>query len=96
MIAVVVAGLMLGQRATEIQSAMSRVTERVIWRTVQFLLESAIFLLIGLQLKDLVTAAIEDESTPNTDVLVLSLAVLLAVVVVRGCGCSPRSTCWAA
>ncbi|GLY17873.1 Na+/H+ antiporter [Kineosporia sp. NBRC 101677] len=83
-IAVVVAGLMLGQRATEIQSAMSRVTERVIWRTVQFLLESAIFLLIGLQLKDLVTAAIEDESTPNTDVLVLSLAVLLAVVVVRG------------
>ena len=34
-IAVVIAGLMLGHRSTEIQSAASRVTERVIWRTVQ-------------------------------------------------------------
>ncbi|MBT0772088.1 Na+/H+ antiporter [Kineosporia sp. J2-2] len=82
-IAVVVAGLILGHRSTEIQSAMSRVTERVIWRTVQFLLESAVFLLIGLQLQDLVTDAIEDESTPNTDVLVLSGAVLVTVIMVR-------------
>ncbi|GAB6901591.1 Na+/H+ antiporter [Kineosporia succinea] len=83
-IAVVVAGLMLGHRSIDSQSAMSRVTERVIWRTVQFLLESAVFLLIGLQLQDLVSDAIEDESTPNLDVLLLSGAVLLTVIVVRG------------
>jgi CPA1 family monovalent cation:H+ antiporter len=83
-IAVVVAGLMLGHRSTEIQSAMSRVTERVIWRTVQFLLESVVFLLIGLQLQDLVTAAIEDTTTANGDVLVLCGAVLVTVIVVRG------------
>nr|WP_269326507.1 Na+/H+ antiporter [Kineosporia mesophila] len=82
-IAVVVAGIMLGHRSIEMQSAMSRVTERVIWRTVQFMLESAVFLLIGLQLQDLVTAALEDESTPNTDVLVLCGAVLLTVIGAR-------------
>ncbi|GLY28022.1 Na+/H+ antiporter [Kineosporia sp. NBRC 101731] len=82
-IAVVVAGIMLGHRSIEMQSAMSRVTERVIWRTVQFLLESAVFLLIGLQLQDLVTAALEDKSTPNTDVLVLCGAVLLTVIAAR-------------
>jgi monovalent cation/hydrogen antiporter len=82
-IAVVIAGLMLGHRSTEIQSAASRVTERVIWRTVQFLLENAVFLLIGLQIKDLVTKAIDDEAIGNTDVLLLSGAVLLTVVVVR-------------
>jgi Na+/H+ antiporter len=83
-IAVVITGLMLGHRSTEIQSAASRVTERVIWRTVQFLLESIVFLLIGLQINDLVSDAIQDEATPNTDVLLLCAAVLLTVVVVRG------------
>lgn len=82
-IAVVVAGLMLGHRSTEVQSAASRVTERVIWRTVQFLLESIIFLLIGLQLQSLVTAAIEDESTPNGRILVLCLLVPVTVIGVR-------------
>ena len=82
-IAVVITGLMLGHRSTEIQSAASRVTERVIWRTVQFLLESIVFLLIGLQINDLVSRAIKDKATPNTTVLLLCAAVLLTVVVVR-------------
>ncbi|MFI7589655.1 Na+/H+ antiporter [Spongisporangium articulatum] len=81
-IAVVVAGLMLGHRSPEIQSAASRVTERVIWRTVQFLLESAVFLLIGLQIKGFVDKAIEDDIA-NTDVAVLCAAVLGTVVAVR-------------
>lgn len=82
-IAVVVAGLMLGHRSTQVQSATSRVTERVIWRTVQFLLESIVFLLIGLQLQELVSAAMEDESTPNGRILVFCLVVLATVIVVR-------------
>jgi Na+/H+ antiporter len=82
-IAVVVTGLMLGHRSTEIQSAASRVTERVIWRTVQFLLESIVFLLIGLQLKDLVTDALDDPAVGNGHVVTLCAAVLATVVVVR-------------
>jgi monovalent cation/hydrogen antiporter len=82
-IAVVVAGLILGHRSPEIQSAASRVTERTIWRTVQFLLESTVFLLIGLQLKDLVQRAIESSETGNGDVVLLCVAVLGTVVIVR-------------
>jgi Na+/H+ antiporter len=82
-IAVVITGLMLGHRSTEIQSAASRVTERVIWRTVQFLLESIVFLLIGLQIQDLVSKAMDDEATPNARVLLLCAVVLLTVVLIR-------------
>jgi CPA1 family monovalent cation:H+ antiporter len=82
-IAVVITGLMLGHRSTEIQSAASRVTERVIWRTVQFLLESIVFLLIGLQINELVSKAMDDEATPNAKVLLLCLVVLVTVVLVR-------------
>jgi monovalent cation/hydrogen antiporter len=82
-IAVVITGLMLGHRSTEIQSAASRVTERVIWRTVQFLLESIVFLLIGLQIKDLLTEAIKDQQTQNSDLALLCAGVLLTVVLIR-------------
>lgn len=81
-LAVVVCGLILGHRSTEIQSAGARVTERVIWRTVQFLLESAVFLLIGLQLKDLVRQAL-DGDVANGRIAVLCVVVLVAVVLAR-------------
>lgn len=81
-IAVVVAGLILGARSTTIQSAASRVTERILWRTVQFLLESIVFLIIGLQLRHLLDDAIRSE-TSNGLVAVVCVAVLLTVVAVR-------------
>jgi CPA1 family monovalent cation:H+ antiporter len=46
-IAVVTAGLILGQKAPLWQSAASRIAERTNWRTVQFVLENTVFLLIG-------------------------------------------------
>lgn len=79
---VVVAGLILGHRSPEIQSAASRVTERVLWRTVQFLLESVVFVLIGLQLAGLVRAA-RDGATANVMIVWFVLAIFLTVVVVR-------------
>lgn len=81
-IAVVVAGLILGARSTTIQSAASRVTERILWRTVQFLLESIVFLIIGLQLRHLLDDAIRSE-TSNGLVAVVCVAVLLTVIAVR-------------
>lgn len=56
-LAVVLAGIWLGYRAPSFQSAESRVAERINWRTVSFLLENAVFLLIGLQLSSIVEAA---------------------------------------
>ncbi len=48
-IAVVVAGLLLGHKAPVLQSAQSRMAERTNWKTIAFVLENAVFLLIGLQ-----------------------------------------------
>jgi Na+/H+ antiporter len=79
---VVVAGLVLGHKSPEIQSAGSRVTERTIWRTVQFVLENAVFLLIGLQLRSLLQEA-QNSDVENSTILVLCIGVTAAVILVR-------------
>jgi CPA1 family monovalent cation:H+ antiporter len=56
-LAVVVAGLLLGHKSPLVQTASSRLAERINWTTVQFLLENAVFLLIGLQVKQVVQEA---------------------------------------
>ena len=48
-IGVVVAGLLLGHKAPILQTAQSRIAERMNWRTIAFILENTVFLLIGLQ-----------------------------------------------
>jgi CPA1 family monovalent cation:H+ antiporter len=55
-LAVVVTGLILGHNAPQLQSAGSRIAENINWRTVQFLLENVVFLLIGLQVRRLITS----------------------------------------
>lgn len=54
-LAVVVTGLLLGHKAQQIQNATSRISERHNWQTIQFLLENSVFLLIGLQVRAIVT-----------------------------------------
>jgi Na+/H+ antiporter len=54
-LAVVVTGLLLGHKAQQIQNATSRISERHNWQTIQFLLENSVFLLIGLQVRSIVT-----------------------------------------
>jgi len=54
-IAVVVAGLYSGHHAAQKLNARARVNERLNWRTVQFLLEHGVFLLMGLELQALLT-----------------------------------------
>ena len=48
-LAVVIAGVLLGHKAPLIQTAQSRLAERINWTTIQYLLENAVFLVIGLQ-----------------------------------------------
>src|SRR5918993_709338 len=57
-LAVVVTGLYLGFRAPVVSSAEARVAERLNWRTIQFLLENAVFLFIGLNLNGILAGAI--------------------------------------
>ncbi|MGH8940582.1 MAG: cation:proton antiporter, partial [Actinomycetes bacterium] len=60
-LAVVITGLLLGHKSPVLQSAASRLSEQTNWRTVQFVLENAVFLLIGLQVAQIVRDAADDE-----------------------------------
>jgi CPA1 family monovalent cation:H+ antiporter len=78
-LAVVVAGLMLGHKAPVIQSAPSRIAERLNWRTISFLLENLVFLLIGLQARGIIDAVAD--SGVSASVVVLACAATLATVI---------------
>ena len=80
-IAVVVAGLLVGHKAPVVQTSSSRITERVTWSSIAYLLEHAVFLLIGLQAASIVQGL--DGTVPWLRVIGFCLAVLLTVVVVR-------------
>jgi monovalent cation/hydrogen antiporter len=81
-IAVVVCGLLLGHRAAVQQSAASRIAERTNWRTIEFLLENSVFLLIGLQVRTIVENAWRSD-LPHSRLIVACLGVLAAVVLAR-------------
>ncbi|GAA1390812.1 Na+/H+ antiporter [Luteococcus peritonei] len=81
-LAVVVAGLVLGDRSPTIQSGQTRLTQRVNWSTIQFLLENSVFLLIGLQVRHIVDDA-RGSDLGWQQVVGLCLAVLLTVMVLR-------------
>jgi monovalent cation/hydrogen antiporter len=53
-IAVVTTGLYLGHRAPVLMSAQARLQSQAVWSVIEFLLQGVVFMLIGLQLPDLV------------------------------------------
>jgi CPA1 family monovalent cation:H+ antiporter len=81
-LAVVVAGLLLGHRAPVLQTASSRIAERLNWRTIAFLLENTVFLLIGLQVRWIVANVARSDVPPATVVLACA-TTLLAVMALR-------------
>ena len=81
-ISVVVAGLLLGHKSPVLQSAQSRIAERMNWRSISFLLESSVFLLIGLQARSIIGDAVGGEVTTGRVALVCGLT-LLGVIVLR-------------
>ena len=81
-LAVVVTGLLLGHKAPIIQSAASRISERTNWRTIQFLLENTVFLLIGLQTRWILDDLAESPLSGWT-IAVATVGVFLATVLLR-------------
>ncbi|PYY51972.1 sodium:proton antiporter [Curtobacterium sp. MCBD17_023] len=81
-VAVVVAGLVLGAKSPQIQSAQARIAEAINWRTIRFLLENAVFLVIGLSLSGII-AGLETSSVGFWAIVGISLAVLLVLVLSR-------------
>jgi CPA1 family monovalent cation:H+ antiporter len=81
-LAVVVTGLILGHKSPILQSASSRLSEQTNWRTVQFVLENTVFLVIGLQVPDTIRAA-WDSPIGHDRVVMLCVAVLVATIIAR-------------
>jgi Na+/H+ antiporter len=87
-LSVVVAGLLLGHKAPILQTAQSRISERMNWRSISFLLESSVFLLIGLQARTIIENARQDSLGSGRIVLIcgstLAAVILLRIVWVFG------------
>jgi Na+/H+ antiporter len=81
-IAVVTAGLILGHKSPVIQSGQSRLSERVNWATIQFLLENTVFLMIGLQARRIIEANSQSELS-GQQIAGFCAAVLVGVIVIR-------------
>jgi len=81
-LSVVVAGLLLGHRSPVLQTAQSRIAERTNWRTIAFVLENAVFLLIGLQARWLVDD-VEASDLSGARIVTACVAAFVAVVALR-------------
>ncbi|GGF38839.1 cation:proton antiporter [Subtercola lobariae] len=79
-LAVVAAGLLTGHFGAKYFTAPSRISERLTWRTLQFLLENAVFLIMGLQLKGLVEHVVDKHLSVPQAVLFGLLATALLIV----------------
>lgn len=81
-LAVVVTGLYSGHHAARKFSATTRVNERLNWRTVQFLLENGVFLLMGLELHNLVNE-VEGSDLHLSHTMLIALGVAAVLIVLR-------------
>ena len=77
-LAVVVAGLIIGHDAPRMASGASRLQTSAVWRLVDFLLEGLVFLLIGQQ----VPTVVEELSRYDTSTIVIAVAITVGVTLV--------------
>ncbi|MBL1079168.1 sodium:proton antiporter [Nocardia sp. 2] len=81
LVAAVVAGLITGIRAPRDLSPLNRLSDSQNWRTVSLVLEGAVFLIMGLQIKSIVTNVENDHAGVGAAVLVAAGALALTIVV---------------
>ncbi|MDJ0323415.1 sodium:proton antiporter [Cryobacterium sp. PH31-AA6] len=81
-LAVVVAGMVTGHRSAQLFSAQDRINERLNWRTVQFVLENGVFLVMGLGLKGLIDQ-VKDDHFSVSQAIALGLLATLVLTLVR-------------
>jgi monovalent cation/hydrogen antiporter len=82
LVAAVAAGLVTGYHSPERIGAEERLAESAVWHTVELLLESAVFLLVGLELPALV-ASLTDDGKYLIHPLALAAAVGAVALLIR-------------
>jgi CPA1 family monovalent cation:H+ antiporter len=81
-ISVVAAGLYCGHQSAKAFTAQSRISERFNWRTVQFVLENGVFLLMGAQISTIISD-IDSNQLPIYDAVLLGLLMTVLLIVIR-------------
>lgn len=81
-LAVVTAGLYLGRRMPELLTFKTRLQGGPVWEMVEFLLTGFVFILIGLQLPE-VLSALSDDPIPVPRLIWYALLISLAVILIR-------------
>lgn len=81
LVAAVVAGIVIGQGARRRLTPEQRMSDSLNWRTVELVLEGAVFLLMGLELKDIVASNFRDHEGLwfPIGVAFIALAIIVAV-----------------
>lgn len=80
LVAAVVAGLVTGHGAPKYLRPQDRLTNEAVWRTLEMLLESAIFLLMGLELYALVLEVHEEHGSIQTALWLAALGAVMVIV----------------
>ncbi|MDN3496869.1 sodium:proton antiporter [Planococcus sp. APC 4015] len=83
LVAAVVAGIVTGQGSLRWSTPEQRMSDRLNWRTVELMLEGAVFLVMGLELKDILDRNINSDSGIAQGIGIAAVALGI-VLVVRG------------
>ncbi len=89
-ISVVACGLVLGHRSPRTQPGASRLSERINWTSIQFLLENAVFLLIGLRVFSVVDS-VRSSDLPLGQIVAAAGGTLFLVLLLRPAWVFPYS-----
>lgn len=81
-LAVVVAGLVASHSGPAALTPQARISDRINWRTIQFLLENGVFLLVGLELRTIVEH-VDPKVLGYGPTIVVGLAATAALVLIR-------------
>jgi Na+/H+ antiporter len=81
-LAVVIAGIILGHKSPAIMSGSARLASRHNWQTIQFLLENMVFLLIGLQVREMLDEVARSDLSAG-EIIGICVAVLAATILSR-------------
>ena len=83
-LAVVVAGLYCGHASAKRITPQARISERINWHTVQFIIENGVFLLMGLQISGIIQSVNEKpDQFPVWVAILLGLLMTAVVIVIR-------------
>jgi CPA1 family monovalent cation:H+ antiporter len=84
LVAAVVAGIVTGQGAARWFTPEQRLSDEHNWRTIELVLEGAVFLIMGLELRDIVTQNIEDHNGLGTGLGIAAGALAIILLVRTG------------